>query len=128
MERGRNAQRNKIKRTANRDEISGSPGDRGRESWARGRHLPVLAKRTEPMGEAQAAVLAGWAPRGDESGEGGGMRILELFKGTGSIGRAAEALGHEVFSSDIDASFNPDYCVDILDFDCEKVPFVPDVI
>lgn len=56
------------------------------------------------------------------------MKVLELFAGSRSIGRAAESLSMDVFSSDINAFDGIDYVVDILDFDVEKVPFVPDII
>lgn len=56
------------------------------------------------------------------------MKILELFAGSRSIGKSAERLGHEVFSSDIFDFGSIDYVVDILEFDVEKVPFIPDMI
>lgn len=55
-------------------------------------------------------------------------KVLELFAGSRSIGKAAEKLGHEVFSSDIEQFGQIDYVMDILNFDYDKVPFVPDVI
>jgi hypothetical protein len=45
------------------------------------------------------------------------MKILELFAGSRSIGKEAEALGHEVFSVDIEAFEGIDYVTDIMDFD-----------
>lgn len=56
------------------------------------------------------------------------MSVLELFAGTGSFSRVARQAGHNVFTSDYDPSFNTDYCIDIMDFDIEKLPFKPDVI
>lgn len=56
------------------------------------------------------------------------MKVLELFAGSRSIGKAAESLSMEVFSSDINAFEGIDYVVDILDFDVNNVPFVPDII
>ena len=42
------------------------------------------------------------------------MRLLELFSGTGSVGKVAHALGYEVVSLDLtDATI----CCDILDWD-----------
>lgn len=56
------------------------------------------------------------------------MKILELFAGSRSIGKAAEELGMEVYSSDITPFENIHYVVDIMDFDIDKLPFKPDVI
>lgn len=54
------------------------------------------------------------------------MKILELYAGSRSIGNEAEKLGCEVFSSDIEQFDGINYVTDILDFDCSKVPFIPD--
>lgn len=56
------------------------------------------------------------------------MKVLELFAGSRSIGKAAESLGHEAFSSDIEQFGGIHYVADILKFDYSKVPFIPDVI
>ena len=56
------------------------------------------------------------------------MNVLELFAGSRSIGKAAELLGYNVFSSDINEFEGIDYAVDILEFDINKVPFTPDII
>ena len=56
------------------------------------------------------------------------MKILELFAGSRSIGNAAEQLGFQVYSSDINAFKDINYVSDILQFDVSKVPFIPDVI
>lgn len=56
------------------------------------------------------------------------MKILELYAGSRSIGKVAEKLNHEVFSSDINNFEAIDYVVDILDFEESEVPFVPDMI
>jgi len=56
------------------------------------------------------------------------MKILELFAGSRSIGKAAESLGHDVFSSDLNDFEGINYVVDILNFDIDRIPFKPDVI
>ena len=56
------------------------------------------------------------------------MKILELFAGSRSIGKEADKLGYEVFSSDLEDFGGIDYVVDVLEFDIDKVPFIPDVI
>ena len=56
------------------------------------------------------------------------IKVLELFAGSKSIGKAAEELGYDVFSSDLKAFEGINYAVDILDFDINKVPFKPDII
>ena len=43
--------------------------------------------------------------------------LLELFSGTGSIGRAFEALGWEVISVDNDPRANATFCWDVAKFD-----------
>jgi hypothetical protein len=56
------------------------------------------------------------------------MKVLELFAGSRSIGKMAERMGMEVFSSDINNFEDIHYVADILEFDVSKVPFKPDVI
>jgi len=56
------------------------------------------------------------------------MKILELFAGSRSIGMAAESLGHQVFSVDINAFKNIDLVIDILELKKEQIPFIPDMI
>jgi len=56
------------------------------------------------------------------------MKVLELFAGSRSIGKAAESLGYEVYSSDLNEFEGIDYPIDILEFDISKVPFKPDII
>jgi len=56
------------------------------------------------------------------------MKLLELFAGSRSFCKVAEQHGWETFSTDIEAFDGIDYVVDILEFDLNKVPWVPDVI
>jgi len=56
------------------------------------------------------------------------VNVLELFAGSRSIGKQAEKLGMNVYSSDINDFEGIDYVVNILEFDITKVPFKPDII
>lgn len=56
------------------------------------------------------------------------MKTLELFSGSKSFSNAVAKLGHEIYTSDYVSEYNPDYCVDIMDFDIEKLPYKPEVI
>jgi hypothetical protein len=56
------------------------------------------------------------------------LKVLELFAGSRSIGKQAEQLGMQVFSSDINPFDGIHYVADILQFDVTKVPFQPDII
>ena len=49
-------------------------------------------------------------------------KLLELFKGTGSIGNAFERIGWEVTSVDMVAKFNPTHVSNILNFDYKQYP------
>jgi hypothetical protein len=56
------------------------------------------------------------------------MKVLELFAGSRSFSSQAQLMGHDVFTSDNTAFADIDYVVDVLDFDYDKVPFIPDII
>tara|TARA_R100001440_G_scaffold67383_2_gene88667 strand:- start:354 stop:980 length:627 start_codon:yes stop_codon:yes gene_type:complete len=56
------------------------------------------------------------------------MKVLELFAGSRSIGKAAERLGMEVFSSDITDFGGIDYVCDVREFDLSRIPWKPDMI
>jgi len=50
-----------------------------------------------------------------------GLRILDLWSGTGSATKAFEDHGHEVISVEIDSKFNPTICKDIMDVTVEEL-------
>ena len=56
------------------------------------------------------------------------MKSLELFAGSRSFSKVAEDKGFTTFSSDWKAFEGIDLVCDILEFNPEDVPFVPDVI
>ena len=52
------------------------------------------------------------------------MKILELFKGTGSITNHFEDMDNvEVISLDILKKYNPTICCDIMDFDYKQFEY-----
>ena len=56
------------------------------------------------------------------------MRVLELFAGSRSIGKVAEARGHEVFSVDINNFDGIDLVKDVDELLMEDIPFCPDMV
>lgn len=56
------------------------------------------------------------------------MKVLELFAGSRSIGKVADRLAFDVYSSDIEQFGGIDYVTDILEFDVTKILFKPDII
>ena len=48
------------------------------------------------------------------------MKLLELFKGTGSVGKVAKKMGMIVMSVDILDKYMPDIVADILEWDYKK--------
>ena len=56
------------------------------------------------------------------------MKVLELFAGSRSIGRAAESLGMEVFSVDVKPFDGIDLVKDIEFLKASDIPFKPNVI
>jgi len=60
------------------------------------------------------------------------MKLLELFKGTGSVGKVAKKLGFSVVSLDFDKEFKPDILTDILKWDYKAYHkehnYIPDFI
>ena len=53
--------------------------------------------------------------------------LLELFSGTGSVGRVWRKKGHRVISVDQDPRYNPEVCENILTWDYEALE-TPDFI
>lgn len=60
------------------------------------------------------------------------MKLLELFKGTGSVGKVAKTLKYTTVSLDFDPIFTPDIEIDILKWNYKKfyneTKFLPDII
>ena len=56
------------------------------------------------------------------------MKILELFAGSRSVGKVAEARGHEVFSIDINNFEGIDLVKDVDELMMEDIPFTPDLV
>lgn len=58
--------------------------------------------------------------------------LLELFKGTGSVGKVAKRMGFDVVSLDYLEKYKPDIQTDILEWDYKKfyeeTKFIPDFI
>ena len=49
-------------------------------------------------------------------------KLLELYSGTGSVGKVAREMGFQVVSMDISDKYSPDFCRDILEFDFSLWP------
>jgi hypothetical protein len=56
------------------------------------------------------------------------MRLLELFAGSRSVGTVAEAMGYEVFSTDLKPFERIDLAKDVLTIEPSDFPFIPDFI
>ncbi len=52
-------------------------------------------------------------------------KALDLFSGTRAVGRHLAKLGFELTTLDWDKNFNPDICVNILDWTTSNIP--PDI-
>lgn len=56
------------------------------------------------------------------------MKVLDLFSGLEGWSEPFRWAGHDVLSLDNDPKFSPDILADFLEFDWEKLPWIPDVI
>lgn len=56
------------------------------------------------------------------------MKVLELFAGGRSFSKVAERNGHTTWDTDIEPFDGIDLAIDILDFEPNMCPFIPDVI
>lgn len=56
------------------------------------------------------------------------MKVLELFAGSRSIGKAAQQLNMQVFSTDIKAFEGINLKADILNLKPSEIPFIPNII
>ena len=56
------------------------------------------------------------------------MNVLELFAGSRSFSKVAEKLGCSTYTTDLEPFDKIDQVCSIFDFDCDKVPFTPDII
>ena len=50
------------------------------------------------------------------------MNVLELFSGTGSVGKVCDLLGWNSISVDLEEKFNPTHLCNIMDFDYKQYP------
>ena len=56
------------------------------------------------------------------------LKILELFSGTGSIGKPFRKNNHEVIGVDVDGRFGCEIQDDILQLDYKSLPWISDII
>lgn len=52
------------------------------------------------------------------------MRVLELFSGTGSVGKVCREMGWEVVSLDICNKHNPSICIDFMNWDYTQLQHI----
>ena len=50
------------------------------------------------------------------------MKVIELFSGTESFSKVSRERGHQAFTIEMDRSFNPNLCINILDLDISMIP------
>jgi hypothetical protein len=75
---------------------------------------PIPKKRA--IKQLKAIGMSGRMKGGSEDK----LKMFELFKGTGSIGKVAKKMGFEVVSLDFDPIYTPDIETDILKWDYKK--------
>ncbi len=56
------------------------------------------------------------------------MKLLEVFSGTGSVGRPWREAGHEVISVDVGGRFGAEIVEDVLQWSYCNLPWIPDCI
>lgn len=56
------------------------------------------------------------------------MRVVDLFCGLKGWSAPFAEAGHEVFSSDLDARFDPTLAIDVLELDPDVLPWRPDIV
>ena len=56
------------------------------------------------------------------------MKVLDLFCGTKSLSPAVTERGWEYTGLDIESKFNPEICIDFLNWDYKSLDFIPDII
>jgi len=89
-------------------------------------------KPTSLLRQEEAGGDAGRDAGGDAGGEAEvenpAWTVLDIFSGTGSVGRVAEQRGCTVFSLDNRPETNPSVCADILNWDYTTATGIPDFI
>lgn len=55
-------------------------------------------------------------------------KLLEFFAGTQSISKVARTRGWETFTTDVNKRFKTDYTVNFLNFDLDRLPWIPDAV
>ena len=56
------------------------------------------------------------------------MLVLDLFSGTQSLKKIVDNLGWDYYSVDIEDTYNPSLCIDILEWDYKNSGLKPDII
>lgn len=87
---------------------------------------------TKAKKQKTAIILSELRRKGKLEGSGKKYEILELFKGTGSVGKVAHKMGWDVVSVDLDPYYTPEIETDILKWDYKAYQkennYIPDFI